>query len=467
MIFYFVPRMIAAAISILVLIVLTRLLSPESFGLFNMLVLASFFGYSLAFSWLASSTTRFHNANEFGGMAAAYMLGVGALLALISVPVIVASLLVFPMNISAMILVGTAFCIAHSAHEIGTSGLRVLGAKRQFAVATLLRPLIGVSLALVLVRAGQGYLGALTGMMLGAAIPAIYAIRLVVAQTGIALPDRRELQGLLKFGMPLAIVMSATSLHLLMAQSLLASLQGMALVGFFAAAQTLTMRTIRMPMDNLSRSVGASVFQAFEANGESEARRILHRHFSMLMLVALPVTLVLMFANDTIADLLFNDEFAPKVAVTMPILAFASFLLGVQGAYYSYAFTLSKRTFVQLWIVVFSLIFHFAVSWASIVMFGDIGAPIGFLINAIFILAVSIVVGQRLYIVDLPKNELGKAVIGMVVFIPFAILADSVSSVVGSLAILLLGLIGFVSVLAGMKQQGAVAIFNRARRLIK
>ncbi|NNK79045.1 MAG: oligosaccharide flippase family protein [Litoreibacter sp.] len=454
MAWFFLPRMAAAAITLVVLVVLTRALGPAEFGRYNITMVVGTVAYAGIFAWLSAAITRFYAAPEFDGKAVAAALGLGARLILPVLLVLLLALLFLTGPYQLAVVLGACFCLSHALHEIGLSGLRVQGAGPAFAFSTLLRPLIGVALALALVFAGAGYGGALAGMALGAAVTGVFALWRVIRLSGITTPDLSMLSSFYSIGMPLAIVSSASMLLMLLSQTALGTLAGLDAVGIFAAAQVLAMRSIDMPMTTLSRASAASIFASFETHGHAESNRELSRHFSLLLLVSVPVAATLILANDTVSRMIFDQAFGDIVSQHLPLLAIAAFLSGIQGAYYDYAFTLARRTTLQLYIMAGLLAVHAVLSVILIWLLGPIGASWAVLATSATGLVTYAQLGKRIRPIGLPMGELKVMGLATAAFAPFALAADASSSLALALVFLASGAVAFVVVLHIARHEG-------------
>ncbi|WP_170561759.1 oligosaccharide flippase family protein [Ruegeria atlantica] len=464
MTWFFVPRVLSAVFAIAILMVMTKVLGPAEFGRYNLTLLVGTILFSFSFLWLVIAIARFHHAKEFEGRTIATVMGASVVLAFFLVVLSSLVTLVLPGEWVENLKFAAIFCISHGMHELGAACLRQYHEGPKYAAVTLLRHAIGVALAVGFILNGGGYESAVIGMSIGAAVTGGYALLIAFRRSGIVVPKLAELKTYLSFGFPLAIVSSSATFFAMFSQSILAILAGMESVGYFAAAQSLAARTLRLPMGTLSRVIGPSVFEAQEVQGKASSDAVLYRYFSFLMLISMPILAVLIFSADVFANLLFEPAFADQTAGYIRILTLSSFVFGLQGAYLSFAFTRSKKTVLQLIISVTTLLGHAAISYLFIYWLGAKGAAYAFLVSAILSFLVYFQYGRRIDRISIPLAEFGKALAGLVAFAPLGLWANASTGLMQQFAILALGLtIMFVALLC-VGQTAALAVVRKLKR---
>lgn len=467
MIWYFAPRIVAAAMAIVVLMVLTRVLGAADFGRYNIVILSGTTAFAFLFAWLATSIARFHPDAEFDGKTIAYVLGAGLRIAVVIVPLGIAGYFLLPDGLSDLVGYAMLYCICHALHDVGLSCLRVWEERKKFAAVTLTRPLLGVALAVIFVLNGGGYTSAVLGMALGALLSGGYAVAIAVRRAGVAVPRKFAVRSFLSFGGPLALVTSVSSLYVLISQSLLALFASLEAVGYFAAANMLTMRTLRMTMSHLMRAVAAKIFRDYELHGQEESDKALGHYFSVLMLLSMPILVLLVFGGQPIASLLFEPDFANQVVPYLRILAVSAFLMGMQGAYFSFSFMRSKRTVLQLAIMFGSVGFHALVSLVLIRLLGAHGASYAFLASGIATLVVFVVVGRAINPIAIPVGETARTLPGVAAFALFVYAIDFIESPFLQIVIVVAGLLVMMLLLVASRQQAALFLVDRIRQFAK
>ncbi len=466
MTWYFVPRILSAIISVAILVVLTRVMEPADFGRYNVTLLVGTLLFSFTFLWLIASISRFDHSKEFEGETIASVL---------SVSFVAAMFLLFCAGVAQLFLTwswldslffAVTYCVSHMMHELGTACLRQYNEGPKYAAVTLLRYILGVFLAVVLILSGGGYKSAVIGMSLGAALTGSYALGISLRRSGMVMPRISSIRTFFFFGFPLSVVGSSSTFFALASQLAISFWASMDSTGFFAAAQSLASRTIRLPMDTLMRAVAPSVFEAQEKNGRASSDAVLDRYFSFLLLISVPILLALVFSADVFANLLFEPDFADQTAEFLKVLALASFILGLQGAYFSFAFTRSKKTALQLGITFCMLLVHSILSFLIVYMIGAQGAPYAYLASGAMGLFFYYLFGRKVDQIRVPVVEFAKTLVGTIAFVPFGIMTNISVNVPTQFALLVLGMTAMFFLLVAIKQTAAMVVWEKARLLM-
>lgn len=437
---FFIPRLVAAAMMIVALVLLTRLLGAAQFARYNIAITIGAVAYAFIFGWLSSSMQRFHKARDFEGQATAVIMGITLRIIIVFFVVTLLTRLFAPSLPDKFVLLAAVYFLAHSLHEMGLSGLRVLRAGPRFAFAVIMRPVAAIFLMVIALNLfNSKYEGMLISVTIAAAAIGFFSFWSTIREVGLLKPRFDFAKKFFIFGAPLAFVSAASMIMSLVAQFTVAAAADFTAVGVYAAAHTLAMRTINMPMVMLGRSMSATVYQSFEEDGESSATRQLVRYSSFLLLISLPIVIVLVFANHTVATLLFGNALNQGVAPHLPILAIAAFLSGLQGALFSYAFTIQRRTGIQAIIIIASTILHAVFSYVFMIFFGPIGVSYALLAASSVGLAAFIIYGRRLHLISVPREHIIKLVPALFALSLCAMAADRVRTMPLSIALIGIG----------------------------
>jgi len=447
-VWFVLPRLIASAMTLVIMVLFFRMLGPADFGRYNFILVSGTMLHAYVFSWIDAALMRFHRAPQFEGQLESISLGLSGLMALVLALGCIGLLLFHPsMNGRVTVTLVVLFCLAHLLHELGTAFLRLYGRRRAYAAAILIRPFVAVTLGAVLILAGYGWIAVVGAAVAGACVAGLVSLGPFMASRRPSLPDAATLSTLLAYGLPLAIVRSYLMGLLLISQALLLYLQDTAAVGLFAAAQVLCFRSVGTVMNEVSKALAPKIFSTFEQEGKTRTDETLKSYLSVLLLMSVPITVPLIVANQTVARVLFDDDLAASVARQLPWLAGAAFGITFQGAFLSYAFTISRTTFRQFLMICGFTALHLGFSALGIWWAGALGAAIAMAATAGAMLGLTVLFGHRAYRMPLLTPDVWKMLAGVLVFVPWGLAADQVRSLPLALAVLMAGGVAALSAL--------------------
>lgn len=464
MAWFFFSRVAASLIAVGTLLILTRLLAPEDFGRYTLVILCGTIAQQMTFGWISTSIVRFHSAPSFAGRTISMGFGMAGSLGAALLLIATLAYAILPAEWREPFLLAAVFALSAASYELGLAALRVQRRGPVFAMATVGRPIIGLGLAAALVLSGGGYQSAVIAIAIGAIASGVFGIIAAVRRSSVAVPDQEALSAFFRFGQPLAMVSSSSMAFALATQAILAWMVGLEQVAFFAAATALAQRSITMLMVTLGQTTAASVFHAAETEGENKAAETLSRHISVLLLVSVPILLPFVFASDTVAGLLFDSQFADEVATLLPFLAIASFIGGIQAGFLSFAFSMNKKTFVQLAITAGLFCFHCVLSAALIASFGIVGASWSAIGSALVGASIYAAFGRRIFVRCNWIASTVRIAAAALLSAPLFLIADLQDLNLEAIFIIILGFIVLFSSLYFLKYS-AIVIFIKNRNI--
>jgi O-antigen/teichoic acid export membrane protein len=167
------------------------------------------------------------------------------------------------------------------------------------------------------------------------------------------MPVRREgtaalLREIFGYGAPLALVFLATAALAVSDRLIVAVYAGPAAAGAYAVAFAVADRALNFVLLPIPVAAKPALFAAWEEGGAAAARPILMRSARWLIAIGFPVATVLVFAPGPIARLLAGGGLAADAARMIPWLAVGSLLSCLLLLHFSLAFQLSRKT---LWML--------------------------------------------------------------------------------------------------------------------
>ncbi|MEZ5824005.1 MAG: oligosaccharide flippase family protein [Geminicoccaceae bacterium] len=428
---YFSTRVLAAALALLSVSVFTRLVPPDVYGVYTLVMSTAIAIFAIAYQWLRASVLRFVPGNNGTPKAtlqaalAGYLL-VSLLLMIVAGLATLAGL--FPVA-GPVIGLGLAVTLAYAAMEIVLASWQARKRPRIYAILTLSRAAGTLLLGAVLTVSGFGAEGLLAGILIANVAP-IAAVRLFA---GTHLPelrfDRSRLRKIAAFGLPLGLVGIGGTIIALSDRYLLAHLIGFDAAGAYSAPYDLAQRSLSVLMLSAFLAYSPHVFGSYGEGKLGECREAISSQLTLSLAFALPMAMVMAGAAPLIASILFGEEFRASATEVLPWIALSSLLQGIQSYHVSYGFTLPKRAGINASIVAGGALLNLPLNFLLIPPLGIVGAAIATIVSYATVLAISLLVTRRWIALPWPLRDMTKIALACIAGLPFVILADRSPSI--------------------------------------
>jgi O-antigen/teichoic acid export membrane protein len=414
---YVPANIVPAAVSVISIIVFTRLLSTQAFGAYNlafsvMMVAQSvlFFAHNLALTRFYASAADEAATRVFLKTMYTMFLAIAAVAVVVAIVAAVLARnspfraefgdtmwLILPLLLLRA-LVGTNQTVNRAANRMA-----------RFNGIECLHALVGLAAGILLVRLGMPTGGAVVaGLVAGALICAgldIGLLRNLWARVAI---DRATLVEVLEFCWPLVLSYAVGCTLQYADRFIVSSDNGAAALGVYVVAFSLVDR----PISLICLSVAAGTFQVavdtYIQEGPQAGRIQAGRNGAALLGLTVPACIGLMLTNRAIAGVLVGAEFREGVAALIPIMAVTSLLRGFAQHYVEHAFHLANRSRRLFAVYAPSAVGNILLSALLVPRFGMVAAAY----SALACQALAILVGwwaaQRVLPLWLPGREIAR-----------------------------------------------------------
>jgi len=417
---YFAARVLAAICGLLAVAVYTRLASPEVYGVFTLVMGAGYAVFAVCFHWIQSALLRFLPAEDGDRpVALGASLAGFALVTVLLISAGTIALLLDLVTVSTDLLVFTiAMAITYAALEISLAVVHARQYPTTYAIMLAVRATGSVLFGSLFLFAGYGAPGLLLGVLLAHALPALYLAwrwrhRLVSQRFELGAVKRMA-----AFGLPLGIVGMATATIGISDRYLLALLVGVDAAGSYAAPYDLAQRSLQIVMLSAFLAISPTIFRSYELGDHSRFHEQLLQQARLILVTALPIATVMAASAPLVARLLFGAEFREAAATLIPWIIAATLVQGITSYYYSYCFTLAKRTIANAVIVGAAAALNIALNFLLIPPFGALGAAYATLASFTFVLAVTLVATRYWLALPWPTVDMLKIAAVCLVSIP-------------------------------------------------
>ena len=422
---YFVGRFGAALIALLSISVYTRLLSPDAYGTYALVISGVVMAYSGATQWINFSITRF---------VPAYQEREHILLSHIAASLIVMSAAGVLIGIYAWFFIvdtdyqrallglAIALFLGHGIAEITLSILNATLKASAFATYSIARSFVSAIIGISLAFAGYNAIGILVGVLAGHLC--IVMPNLLSQWRGISRIhlDRKVFWVLLAYGMPAAVTGILGTVIQVGDRFIIEHFLGMDMAGLYSAPYDLSTRTLQVLMLVLSMASGPVIYRAFESNGWEAAGPIMLRYSQTLLTISLPVAVAFFCFTPVIATVMLGSKFHAAAIELIPWIIAGTLLRGFHGYYFTYSFMLTKKPARQTLILGGCAVINIVLNLILVPWIGLVGAAAATLVASAFILVASIFVGRKLLALPFPIRDTikvcGACAIMALVFLP-------------------------------------------------
>jgi O-antigen/teichoic acid export membrane protein len=399
-IIYLFARGLPGLFAFAAIAIYTRLLKPEEYGRYALVIAAVTLANALFFQWLRLALVRYAPAAELSGplrptllamalLLAAAVVFVGLPLALLPVPW---RPLVIP---TILLLVLTAF------FELFLENARAEMRPGFYSALLLSKSALALAVGAALALAGFGWWSPVVGLSAGMLLPAILAYLREWSSTRPRL-DPAVVRRVCAYGLPLSFTVALVVVMGTTDRFIISALRGVDDAGLYAVGVDLTQFSITMLMMVVNLAAYPLAVRAYETHGERAARDQLAQNLSLLLAVGLPAAAGLAILAPNVAHVFVGAPFREAAAALIPIVAAAAFIAGLKSYYFDVAFQFRDKTISQVWVACAAAAANIVLNLALIPRFGLQGAAVASLLGWTFALALAAVVGRRYFSLPVP-----------------------------------------------------------------
>jgi O-antigen/teichoic acid export membrane protein len=416
---YIISRGFPGIIAFLAIAVYTRLLSPDEYGQFAIVVALVGLFNTIIFYWLRVGVARFWAANEKQRSMFLSTLAVGF-----------ASLLIFSFICGVLIfflasnylgglklfVLGMLYLTIQAWFDLNLELLRAQLRPIGYGILFSLKALLSFLLGCFFVFLGMGAAGLLVGILLGTLFPTFFLIFREWNVIRIHLVNFSLLSKLVHFGLPLTLTFALNFIVNTSDRLLIGWLLGSVETGLYSVAYDLTHQAIGVLCMFVSLSTYPIIVRALEQEGIDAARQHLYQHAILIFFVLFPAVAGIIILSSNIAEVLIGQAFQKAARDIIPWIAIASFLGFAKSQYIDLVFSLSKRTLMLVWSSGAAAILNIILNLWLIPQKGIMGAVYSTVISYGVGLFLSWKIGKGIFYIPIPKVDIFKiflATIGM------------------------------------------------------
>lgn len=389
----------------------TRLMTPDQFGLYALVLSLSMLAHTLCFTWAEAAAYRFYAVAAAENRLDAHFASLRRLCAIAGAVFLaaagIAALAVDDKRLAALILFAAPAAVLRFYVRVTRETERAALMPVRMAAMETAYVSLGLAAGIgLLMTLDLGAAAPFAGLALAGAL--VLALDLARTKTTQPAPPSARGDGMAayaRYGAPLAAALAIDLGVQALARLILADSAGLVSLGAYAAAFGLA-RPLDMIFLWAAATLIPAIMAAYERHGREAARDAAARAFTLMAAAAAPAALGLMLIAQPLAALVVGTELAAGAARALPWLAATALIGGFNLYYWSEAFQLTRRTGLRALVMLVPGAAQLALTLVLAPRYGAAGAGAAALAAAMLGAVLLCRVGGRLLSLPLPLKNL-------------------------------------------------------------
>lgn len=420
---YFSGKLLPAFISLFAISLYTRIVTPDQYGLFSIIIVTGGLLNTLFFQWLRSSLLRFYKKNYQPLYTTVISLMFAILLTLIPIMLIAMSFTVLPPSIFIYVYI---YMTLTGLFELILVYFRARLNPNVVISASLIKSVVTFTITYLLISFNLGteglIFGAFLGLVSGIFCFCIFLYKNLSFKSIKYLEfDKKLSKSFLQYGLPITFSFALGVAMQNIDKFMVTFILGIESNGVYSVSFDLVHNIIYMVMTSISLAGFPIVLKVIKEKGEVAGRNQFHQYSSILLFVSIPVTLGLIGINEEFNEIFIGDKFTLNSALII-LIALASLFHGLKSFYFDQALQISSQTKYFFVPALVALLFNIMLNYLLLPVYGVNGAAIATLVSFVISMSLSYFYSSKVYKFNIPHFVLGKITLAsflMLFFIQF------------------------------------------------
>lgn len=449
---YILAKGLPGLINFISIAIFTRLLMPEEYGKFAMILAATELVNAIIFQWIRLSILRFLPAyinknvqKFFSTLAISYLVIV---LIMVGFGSIIWFALLKPEISSALWIMSICLLLTQSAFQINQELARTKLEPIKYGFLALFRAIFSLGLGVIFIYMGWKAEALLMGLILSMIIPTLWMIwREWFGVVRYSHFDQKMLFQLLIYGIPLTASYALNIFILSSDRILIGFLKSVQDAGFYASGYNLVQQSLIVLMIILNLASYPLVVRLYEEKKTQEMNQHLKQLIILLFGIALPAAIGISFLASEISEIFLGQQYREISKNLIPWFAFAILFMGLRSYYTDLAFQLGKRTIGQVLVLLIAAMINLTLNIWWIPLFGPTGAAYATILAYATGLLLSWRIGRKFFSLPFPLKELLKIVFAATIMMLALWLLTPLQGVFGILTKIFVGFLVYCTMI--------------------
>lgn len=467
---YYAPaKIIPGFFGFLAIIIYTRLLSPEEYGLYILAITTISIAASICFEWLNKSILRYFEEYKQAGQLTEFISTVVNSLMGITIAVLMLWYLGVNLlqnhlgpNLILLLNIGGLLILAEAGYTFILYIRQAAQESFKYATHSIINAVAKLVIAICFIYFFHiGPKGIIWGMIITAGGIFIWDILYLHRKWRLTLFyfSKGLLKKLFIYGFPLIGVSIASLVLVAVDRYMIGYFLAIDKVGIYSAGYALSNEIIQFPMVILLLAAYPIIMETFEKKGEKETSLLLSKLLSFCFIFLLPIVFGIAILSKNITSILLGSGFYESYLI-LPWIAIGVFCFGLTQYFYK-PFELRKKTKDLFYLVVLAAISNIILNLFFIPKFGILGAAYSTLMSYVIYFFSTLILSRRIFLWSFPWKTIIKTFLsGMIMYLMLYLVMPFHSVNIGFLITdIFLGAICYFSILLLLKEKNIIRGF--------
>ncbi|MEM9403001.1 MAG: oligosaccharide flippase family protein [Pseudomonadota bacterium] len=407
---YLFSRGIPGLVGFATVVILTRLLSPEAYGEYALVVTAAVLANAVLYQWISSSLLRFLPESQSDEQTLLATVFCGFLL--VSAAVIVVAAMLHLSSIlttsATLIMLAVGLTISQAWFTVNLELTRGRLSPVRYGAVSAVKAIVALSAGVGLVLVGFGSAGALFGLAAGFLLAGLLSSWGQWPATPLSHWNRPLARELLLYGLPLSVSFTLGTIISSSDRFMLTWLIDESATGYFFASQTIVQQAIITVMTAVHLAAYPLILRAMENEGAERAVSELRKNAMLLFGIGFPACMAFLVLSEDFASIFLGREFRSSGLKLIPWFAITTLIWCSRSYYFDLAFFIARKPRRLAYIMAFAALLNIVLNIVLIPRFGILGAAYASAASHFAALVLSAIVGRSVFQVPMVGGDLAR-----------------------------------------------------------
>lgn len=446
---YFFGKLAPAIFSLIGIMIFTRMVPPETYGLFSLITVLAGLVNIFFFQWIRSSFIRFYNESEkYKDFTGSIVKSHIYTLVLLLIPTFILLIIFYFYTLElSYIVIGYITVVFLSVFEMCITYYRTTLRPSIVVNVNVLKSFLVVLFSAILLYFNWGIWGLLLGSLFGTSVGIlIYLKKLPIKPLILLSKDSNSGTQIffLKYGFPitLSFVLSVALQNI--DKIMISSILGLEENGNYAVGFDLIHNIIYMIMTSLSLAGFPLVLKKIKKEGKQAGKELFQSYVNILLFISVPASFGFAAILNEFTELVIGDRYSISNHL-MILIIIASFLHGLKSYYFDLTLQISTKTKYFFYPVLVAIVSNIIFNFFLLNKFGIEGAAFATVLAFLIAMFISSYYSIQTYHIAFPwKNFLKILVTSSLMFIIVSLITFN-SDIVVLIIKLIVGIIVYTS----------------------